>query len=57
MHATTTTCWVPTGPTPTAAAEMAATARDELLQAVEHWARRLTHGVERQLDRLALGER
>ncbi len=40
-------------PTPTAAAEMAATARDELLQAVEHWARRLTHGVERQLDRQA----
>lgn len=40
-------------PTPTAAAEMAATARDELLQVVEHQAHRLTHGIERQLDRQA----
>ncbi len=40
-------------PTPTAAAEMAATARDELLQVAAHWAHRLAHGVERQLDRHA----
>ena len=40
-------------PTPTAAAEMAATARDELLQVAEHFAHRLTHGVQRQLDRQA----
>jgi len=40
-------------PTPTAAAEMAATARDELLQVAAHWAHRLAHGVERQLDRQA----
>lgn len=40
-------------PTPTAAAEMAATARDELLQVAEHLAHRLSQGVERQLDRQA----
>ena len=40
-------------PTPTAAAEMAATARDELLQAVAHAGHRLVHGVQRQLDRQA----
>jgi len=40
-------------PTPTAAAEMAATARDELLQLAEHLAHRLSQGVERQLDRQA----
>lgn len=40
-------------PTPTAAAEMAATARDELLQVAEYFAHRLTHGVQRQLDRQA----
>ena len=40
-------------PTPTAAAEMAATARDELLQVVEHLAHRLSQGAERQLDRQA----
>jgi exodeoxyribonuclease VII large subunit len=40
-------------PTPTAAAEMAATARDELLQVAAHFAHRLAHGVERQIDRQA----
>lgn len=40
-------------PTPTAAAEMAATARDELLQGAEHLAHRLSQGMERQLDRQA----
>ncbi len=40
-------------PTPTAAAEMAATARDELQQAQDHLAHRLTHALERQLDRQA----
>ncbi|MFM7024858.1 MAG: exodeoxyribonuclease VII large subunit [Limnohabitans sp.] len=40
-------------PTPTAAAEMAATARDELVQVAEHLAHRLSHGVLRQLDRQA----
>lgn len=40
-------------PTPTAAAEMAATARDELLQAAQALAHRLTLGLERQLDRQA----
>ena len=40
-------------PTPTAAAEMAATARDELLQVAEHFAHRLLHGLQRQLDRQA----
>lgn len=40
-------------PTPTAAAEMAATARDELLQVAEHFTHRLMHGVQRQLDRQA----
>ena len=40
-------------PTPTAAAEMAATARDELLQAVAHAGHRLAQGVQRQLDRQA----
>lgn len=40
-------------PTPTAAAEMAATAQDELDQALEHLAHRLAHGVDRQLDRQA----
>lgn len=40
-------------PTPTAAAEMAATARDELMQAVDHLAHRLAHGMQRQLDRQA----
>ena len=40
-------------PTPTAAAEMAAIARDELLQSVEHLAHRLEHGLMRQLDRQA----
>ena len=40
-------------PTPTAAAEMAATARDELLQLAQHLAHRLSQGVERQLDRQA----
>ena len=40
-------------PTPTAAAEMAATARDELLQVAEHLAHRLSQGVVRQLDRQA----
>ena len=40
-------------PTPTAAAEMAATARDELLQLVAHVEHRLVHGIERQLDRQA----
>ncbi len=40
-------------PTPTAAAEMAATARDELLQGVAHAGHRLVHGVQRQLDRQA----
>ena len=40
-------------PTPTAAAEMAATARDALLQRVEHVAHRLSQGIDRQLDRQA----
>ena len=40
-------------PTPTAAAEMAATAREELLQVAAHLAHRLSHGTLRQLDRLA----
>lgn len=40
-------------PTPTAAAEMAATARDELMQSLEHLAHRLSQGVQRQLDRQA----
>ena len=40
-------------PTPTAAAEMAATARDELMLAVDHLAHRLAHGMQRQLDRQA----
>ena len=40
-------------PTPTAAAEMAAVARDELLQVLEHLQHRLSQGVERQLDRQA----
>jgi len=40
-------------PTPTAAAEMAATARDELLAAQGHLAHRLTQAVQRQLDRQA----
>ena len=40
-------------PTPTAAAEMAATARDELLQVLTHAGQRLIHGVQRQLDRQA----
>ena len=40
-------------PTPTAAAEMAATAREELLQAAQTLAHRLSLGVERQLDRQA----
>lgn len=40
-------------PTPTAAAEMAATARDELLQRVGHFAHRFTQAIERQLDRQA----
>jgi exodeoxyribonuclease VII large subunit len=40
-------------PTPTAAAEMAATSRDELLQAAQALAHRLTLAVERQLDRQA----
>lgn len=40
-------------PTPTAAAEMAATSRDALLQGAEHLAHRLSQGVERQLDRHA----
>ena len=40
-------------PTPTAAAEMAATARDELLQLAAHLAHRLMHGALRQLDRQA----
>ncbi len=40
-------------PTPTAAAEMAATSRDELLQVLEHFSHRLAHGMERQLDRQA----
>jgi exodeoxyribonuclease VII large subunit len=40
-------------PTPTAAAEMAATARDELWQVAEHLAHRLLQGVVRQLDRQA----
>lgn len=40
-------------PTPTAAAEMAATARDELLQVLMHSAHRLVQGVERQIDRQA----
>lgn len=40
-------------PTPTAAAEMAATARDELVQVAEHLAHRLSQGMVRQLDRQA----
>ncbi|MBM3387481.1 MAG: exodeoxyribonuclease VII large subunit, partial [Betaproteobacteria bacterium] len=40
-------------PTPTAAAEMAATARDELLQGMQALAHRLAQGVLRQLDRQA----
>ena len=40
-------------PTPTAAAEMGATARDELWQVAEHLAHRLEHGLMRQLDRQA----
>ncbi len=40
-------------PTPTAAAEMAATARDELLAAQAHLDHRLTQAVQRQLDRQA----
>lgn len=40
-------------PTPTAAAEMAATARDEQLQALNTLAHRLGRGLERQQDRQA----
>ncbi len=40
-------------PTPTAAAEIAATARDELLQVLMHAEHRLVHGLERQLNRQA----
>jgi exodeoxyribonuclease VII large subunit len=40
-------------PTPTAAAEMAATARDELLRGAAHWAHRWAQGAQRQLDRQA----
>ena len=40
-------------PTPTAAAEMAATARDELLQARAHLAHRLAQALQHQLDRQA----
>ncbi len=40
-------------PTPTAAAEMAATARDELLQGAQALAHRLGQALQRQLDRQA----
>lgn len=40
-------------PTPTAAAEMAATAREELTQVLEHLEHRLAQGVQRQIDRQA----
>ena len=40
-------------PTPTAAAEMAATARDEQAQALDAWAHRLGRALERQQDRQA----
>ena len=40
-------------PTPTAAAEMAATAREEWLQRLAHLAHRLTQGLQRQVDRQA----
>ncbi len=40
-------------PTPTAAAEMAATAREALWQAAEHLGHRLAQGVQRQLERQA----
>ena len=40
-------------PTPTAAAEMAATAREALWQGAEHLGHRLAQGVQRQLERQA----
>ena len=42
-------------PTPTAAAELAAPLRDELLQTLEQWARRLTRAQRQRVDRDAQG--
>jgi exodeoxyribonuclease VII large subunit len=42
-------------PTPTAAAELAAPLRDELLQTLEQWARRLTRAQRQRIDRDAQG--
>jgi exodeoxyribonuclease VII large subunit len=42
-------------PTPTAAAELAAPLRDELLQTLEQWARRLTRAHRQRIDRDAQG--
>ena len=41
--------------TPTAAAELAAPLRDELLQTLEQWARRLTRAQRQRLDRATQG--
>jgi exodeoxyribonuclease VII large subunit len=42
-------------PTPTAAAELAAPLRDELLQAIEQWARRCKRAQRQRLDRATQG--
>lgn len=42
-------------PTPTAAAELAAPLRDELLQTIEQWARRLTRAQRQRIDRAMQG--
>ena len=42
-------------PTPTAAAELAAPLRDELLQTLEQWARRLTRAQRHRVDRATQG--
>src|SRR5262245_11443086 len=42
-------------PTPTAAAELAAPLRDELLQSLAQWARRLTRAQHQRVDRAAQG--
>jgi exodeoxyribonuclease VII large subunit len=42
-------------PTPTAAAELAAPMRDELLQALQQWSRRLARAQRQRVDRAAQG--
>jgi exodeoxyribonuclease VII large subunit len=42
-------------PTPTAAAELAAPLRDELLQTLEQWARRMTRAQRHRVDRATQG--